>query len=248
VTSDAATPFDRLGAHVLEVASDPWVLEALATGAAATAALSGSRADHDLRLTFGRDAAAPGFGDAMVVLGWTAPAVVPGVVWAIGWSQDRAPLARAGAAALQAAAITITLTLVLKVTTGRPYPLHGGDPADPARFEHPRFASEWRPFQNGIGAWPSGHASGMFSAAAALTFASGSPWVGLVSFPTAGAVACGMLVGDHHWTSDVISGALLGVAIGRNVGLAFAREERTDIAWGPMPMQGGAGLGAWGRF
>jgi hypothetical protein len=32
------------------------------------------------------------------------------------------------------------------------------------------------------------------------------------------AVSAGMLYGDHHWTSDVISGALLGEAIGRSFG------------------------------
>jgi membrane-associated phospholipid phosphatase len=245
---DAATPFDRLGAHVLDVATDPWVLAALGAGAGETAALSATRADHDLRLALGRDAAAPGFGDVMVVVGWTAPIALPGAAWVLGLRFDHDPLARAGAAALQAAAITVTLTAALKIATGRPYPLHGGDPNDPARFQHPEYASEWRPFQNGFGAWPSGHASGMFSAAAALTFASGSPWVGVVSFPAAGAVAVGMLVGDHHWTSDVLAGALLGAAIGRNVGLAFARERPPDVAWGPMPVPGGAGFGGWGRF
>src|SRR5262249_25693444 len=32
--TDVATPFDRLGAHVLEVASDPWTLAALGVGGA----------------------------------------------------------------------------------------------------------------------------------------------------------------------------------------------------------------------
>jgi membrane-associated phospholipid phosphatase len=245
---DVATPFDRLGEHVLEVASDPWVIAALGAGGAETLALSATRADHDLRLAFGRDLGSPSFGDAMVIVGWTAPMAVPGAAWMLGLRFDHAPLARAGAAGLQAAGITIALTSLLKVTTGRPYPLHGMNPADPTRFDHPEFASEWRPFQNGLGAWPSGHASAMFSMASALTFASGSPWVGLVSFPAAGAVAFGMLVGDRHWTSDVLAGALLGATIGRRVGLSFARDERGDVAWGPMPLPGGAGLGAWGRF
>src|SRR5262249_26012276 len=149
-----ATPFDRLGAHVLEVATDPWVIVALGAGGAETAALSATRADHDLRLAFGRDLGAPGYGDVMNVVGWTLPIALPGAAWVLGLRFDEAPLARAGSAALQAAGITIALTTLLKVTTGRPYPLHGGDPADPARFAHPEYASEWRPFQNGFGAWP----------------------------------------------------------------------------------------------
>jgi len=246
--TDVATPFDRLGAHVLEVASDPWVIAALAASAGETAALSESHADHDLRLVFGRDLGAPGFGDAMVIVGWTAPVIVSGVAWVFGWSMDDTPLARAGSAALQAAGITVALTGLLKVATGRAYPLNGGDPADSARYKHPDYASEWHPFHNGIGAWPSGHAAGMFSAAAALTFASGSPWVGAVSFPAAGAVACAMLVGDRHWTSDVLAGTLLGLAIGRNVGLAFAEQRAQKLTWGPTPLGSGAGFGAWGRF
>jgi membrane-associated phospholipid phosphatase len=249
VAADVATPFDHLGAHVLAVATDPWVISALAAGTAETAALSGTRADHELRLAFGRDAAAPAFGDAMVVLGWSAPIAVPGAAWVLGLRLDAAPLMRAGSAALQAVAMTEAVTVLLKVTTGRPYPLHGFNPADPSRFEHPEFASEWRSFQNGIGAWPSGHTSGMFAAASALTAATGSVWVGVVSFPAAGAVAWGMLAGDHHWTSDVLAGALLGTAIGTNVGRAFAADGATEgLALGAFPLHGGLGITLHGSF
>src|SRR5262249_19239604 len=107
---DASTPFDRLGAHVESVATDPLVLGALAVAAGGTAALSATRADHALRLTFARDLAAPGFGDAMNVAGIVLPTAAPLALWISGMNLDDASLVRGASAAMQAAAITIALT------------------------------------------------------------------------------------------------------------------------------------------
>jgi membrane-associated phospholipid phosphatase len=63
----------------------------------------------------------------------------------------------------------------------------------------------------------------MVAAAAALrTSAPELGFVGWLGYPLAAGVAAGMAWGDHHWTSDILSGALLGEAIGGSVGRSFA--------------------------
>jgi len=49
--------------------------------------------------------------------------------------------------------------------------------------------------------------------------------LGVLSFsgyPLAVGVAGAMWLGDHHWASDIVSGALLGEAIGSSVGQSFS--------------------------
>jgi membrane-associated phospholipid phosphatase len=63
----------------------------------------------------------------------------------------------------------------------------------------------------------------MFAGAAA--FRASRPelgWVSWLGYPLAVGVAGGMWLGDHHWASDILSGALLGEAIGGSVGQTFS--------------------------
>ncbi|HZU83238.1 MAG TPA: hypothetical protein VE987_09990, partial [Polyangiaceae bacterium] len=61
------------------------------------------------------------------------------------------------------------------------------------------------------------------------------------------------IVGDHHWTSDVIAGALIGYAFGSSVGRSFRRRARGEtgqdrairiVPVGPGAV-GGAVVGVW---
>ncbi|HTU63448.1 MAG TPA: hypothetical protein VMF89_33530, partial [Polyangiales bacterium] len=59
-------------------------------------------------------------------------------------------------------------------------------------------------------------------------------------------VAFGMWFGDHHWVSDILSGALLGYGMGRSVGRAFAESapiETQPVSWQVVPWTNPAGAG-----
>jgi hypothetical protein len=56
-----------------------------------------------------------------------------------------------------------------------------------------------------------------------------------------------MLYGDHHWASDLVSGALMGEAIGRSVAdRATDAASHGRIEFAPAPL--GLGLGFVGTF
>src|SRR5690606_29411217 len=107
----------------------------------------------------------------------------------------------------------------------------GRSPDDPEVLEHPEDGNSWAPFQRGLGAFPSGHTAFFFAAAGALRAA--SPESGLfryVGYPVAAAVGFAMWYGDHHWASDVLSGALLGEAIGAAAGRAWSNTDSEETA------------------
>jgi membrane-associated phospholipid phosphatase len=139
------------------------------------------------------------------------------------------------------------MTGVLKWAVGREWPNAGRDPKAPDRLRHPENAERFRPFRFQLGAWPSGHTLSMVAAAAA--FRSAEYELGFARFagyPLALAVGGAMWFSDRHWASDVLSGALLGEAIGSSVGQSFARVEDEPAgaaghgAFVVVPVAGGA--------
>lgn len=136
---------------------------------------------------------------------------------------DWCPGQTRGAALIQGTTETILIVGLLKWTTGRVWPLAGRDPDDPEALDHPEDARRFEPFRRGLGAFPSGHTAFFFAAAAA--FRASSPDLGLwrfAGYPIAAAVGFAMWYGDHHWASDVLSGGLLGEAIGGSAGRTWA--------------------------
>jgi len=102
------------------------------------------------------------------------------------------------------------------------------------------------PFQRGIGAWPSGHTAVMFAGAAA--FRAGNPqlgWLSFAGYPLALGVASGMWFGDHHWASDIVSGALLGEAIGSSAGKSFSETLGVPGALVVSPLSGNGFAVQW---
>lgn len=225
------SPLDAVGADALRAVGG-WQWLYLAGAVGATAAMSPSGADHAIRVGIQEHARVPAWGDAAYYGGYVLPVVVPVSIYVAGLVADDHDVAGAGSAAIQALAFTELLTVVFKVGTGRPFPTHGGDPDAPDRLEHPEYAHEWKPFSfGGRYAWPSGHTAAAVSVAAALTAYSDNPWlVGSIAYPVAGAVAFGMLTGDHHWASDVVAGALIAQGIGWSVGKSFAARARPSFA------------------
>jgi membrane-associated phospholipid phosphatase len=92
-----------------------------------------------------------------------------------------------------------------KYTVGRERP---SETADPHRF---------RPFadQNRWQSFPSGHTVVAFSLASAVSEEARTPWVTVLAYGGAAAVAWSRVYEDKHWASDVTAGALIGIVAGR---------------------------------
>jgi len=93
----------------------------------------------------------------------------------------------------------------LKYSLGRERP---SDTDDPHRLRPFNAENRWQAF-------PSGHATVAFSLATGISHEARSPVVTVLAFSGAGLVAWSRVYDDKHWTSDVVGGALLGVAATR---------------------------------
>lgn len=228
----------------------PVPLVLIGSAALAPAVMAPTGLDHELRLIAqedlgGRHDLEPYSVYAPYVLG-SAVLVSYMVTATVGGCDVQRPQA----AVLQAMALSFGSTVLLKWAVGREWPNAGLDPESPDRLDYPERAETFSPFQT-VGSWPSGHTSFMFAAAAA--FRTSAPELGVVSwlgYPLALGVAAGMWLGDHHWASDIVSGGLLGEAIGSSVGRGFAPSaERETVSFGFGPVVGdGVLVTAYGAF
>ena len=241
-----ASPLDHVGASASGAFGWPGIVwHGGAVAASFAIALSG--ADHQARLALPRHAGtvSSDIARVSVVAGYVLPPIAL-VSYGVGWLVGSRPGARLGAAAVQSLAFTLGATFTVKALVGRPFPLHGGDPAAPDRYDHPEYAREIGPPSLTRTAWPSGHTAVVFSLASSLTWASpGRWWVPAISYPLAALVGYGMVAGDHHWLSDVVAGAMVGQAVGQAVGRQFAPSP-TEVSWTLVPF--GAGVAVAGRW
>lgn len=245
----APTPVDGLGDGVVDAFSGTNVFF-FAGAVLTTGAMAQSGLDHSARVAVQNHLASPVYGDAALYGGYLVPAVVAPALYVVGLALGDDRTTGAGSAALQAVAVTLVTTGLLKWSTGRAYPLNGGDPAAPDRLDHPGFARTFTPFQGPLLAWPSGHTSATVGLVAALTaYAPDHLAIPLVGYPLAAAIGFGMVVGDRHWASDVVAGALIGQAIGWSIGANFRARASGDAA--PSVKVGPTGpgtLGVYGKF
>jgi len=221
------SPLDGLGQDIARAfAGPPLILYAAAL--VATPAMAYGGVDHAIRVAVQRHLVVRGYGDAAYYGGYVLPIVVAPAIYVAGLVDDDGETTGAGSAAVQALAVTAAATALLKVSTGRPFPVHGGDPRAPDRLDHPEYAREFSPFSLQW-AWPSGHASASTAIAASLTAYYPESWaVPLVGYTVVFAIGAGMIVGDHHWASDVVAGALVGQGIGHCIGSSFRKRRRSD--------------------
>lgn len=223
--------WSRLPDTATEIAS-PLPLVMLGGSLVPPVAMAPTGADHQLRLYAMNQL--HGKPNAERVSIWT-PFVLPVVVLGINGASaafDECSVLRPSSAMLQAMGVTLIVVTSLKIVTGRTWPAAGRDPEAPGYLDHPESARQfhWFSWEHGY-AWPSGHTAIMVSAATALsTVEYGRSWVGYVAYGAAAAVAAGMWLGDHHWMSDIVSGALVGGAFGRSVGLAFRRDTPREAS------------------
>jgi len=93
----------------------------------------------------------------------------------------------------------------LKFGVGRERPSFTGDPR---HFRPFNAKDRWQSF-------PSGHATVAFSLAASISEEARRPWVTAATYGTATLVGWSRVYEDRHWTSDVVGGAIIGVAASR---------------------------------
>jgi membrane-associated phospholipid phosphatase len=111
---------------------------------------------------------------------------------------------------------------------------------DPHRFVPFNAKDRWQSF-------PSGHATVAFSLAASISEEAREPWVTALTYGTATLVGWSRVYEDRHWASDVVGGALVGVATSRwTIHRLHARRAAADEAPSPTvtvsPLPGGAML------
>lgn len=237
-------PWSRLGRTGDEL-TRPLPLVLTLSAAVPPFALAPTGLDHRLRLVAQRDL---GGRYHLEPVSLYAPYVLaPGVlVTHVGGAlAGSCTVRRPTAAVLQALVLGLGVTGLLKWSTGRGWPNGGRDPKAPDRLAHPDAATAFRPFRAGLAAFPSGHTLTMMVAAAA--FRGAEPELGVLGwagYPLVLGVGAGMWLSDHHWASDIVSGALLGEAIGGAVGRSFAPRDPDggglDVGVAVVPLDGGA--------
>jgi membrane-associated phospholipid phosphatase len=203
--------------------------------------------DHELRVVSQRELGGRYGAEEVTFIGpylIMASMTTAHVALHIGGGSCRAT--RTTAAAIQAMSLTFATISLLKVATGRGWPNAGGDPRAADRLSHPENANRFEPFA-GLDkvAWPSGHTGVSFAAAAAVRASMPkNSFARYLMYPIAVGIGLGMIWNDHHWSSDVISGALLGEAIGGAVGRAFSPADPTPVAHVMLLPMGGTTRGA----
>jgi membrane-associated phospholipid phosphatase len=217
-TTSFPTPIDALGADLAgSFGGTNLLFYAVAVGGSAAMAFGG--ADESIQDAVQQRLGSRAYGNAANLTGYILPASAAAGVWLTGLALGDRSVTGAGSAAVQALAVTVFTTSVLKITLGREYP--------------PEDAHTFTPFQSWswpFPAWPSGHTSSTVSVVAALSAYYGSDelWVPFVGYPVALAIGMGMLSGDEHWASDLLAGAVIGQCIGWSIGRAFRARARGD--------------------
>ena len=169
------------------------------------------------------------FGPVTLVFGAIAPLAVLATFYLNDLTADDSELTTASAATVQAVVIQAVVVTTLKWSTDRAGPYPDGDPQRrrwvSRYFRDSKSATDFNfnPFdlEGGL-RWPSGHTASAISIVSALVaFYPSEPWIAAIGYPIVLAVGVGMLEGDYHWLSDVVAGALIGHAIGWQVGREF---------------------------
>jgi acid phosphatase family membrane protein YuiD len=95
--------------------------------------------------------------------------------------------------------------------------------------------------ENG-GSFPSGHATQAFAIATVIAEHYDWRWVDITAYGVAGLVGYARIVHQAHFTSDVLAGAIIGIAVGKAV-VRINQEQRRCVKLEPMvTADGGAGL------
>ncbi len=232
-TCEAPLPWERLPEVGRELAA-PVPLTLGVAAALPPLLFAPTGVDHDVRVFSQRELGGEHDLEPVSVVAPFALAGAALVGYGVSTALAACESQRVHAALLQSVALTAGTVLFLKWVTGREFPSGRADPRAPDRLEHPEYARRFEPFALRLTAWPSGHSAVFFATAASLrSVLPAAGWWRFAGYPFALAVGAGMWLGDHHWASDILSGALIGEAIGGSVGRAFLPAEPDATRAGP---------------
>jgi membrane-associated phospholipid phosphatase len=177
-----------------------------------------------------------------IYIGYMAPAVLGGGLYATGLAADDVRTSAAGCAVIQSTMLAVTYSSLLKVFTGRPNP----DEYQYTKKSDRSHEFNWGFMRNGVHyGWPSGHMMTTTAIAACLMYYYNSLPVKIAGLLAWGYMAFGITSHEGntaHWFSDVVAGSLMGFAIGSTVGKDFRirgsdpskRAEKHSVSISPV--------------
>jgi len=157
-------------------------------------------------------------GNITLYTGYTIPFAAPIGLYLYGYMEKNTDLQVAGLALGQSALLGWLTSAAFKVFTGRVAPIKLSDPDDvngDFRFGF---------LKGGINdGWPSGHTSTALAMATTLCeLYPDNTVLHIGAFTYASLIGLGVS-SRIHWASDVFSGALIGYAVGKTVGMSFKK-------------------------
>jgi len=177
------------------------------------------------------------------LIGFLVPVAAPLGFYYYGKSQESKELQITGLALGQAALLGFTISSGIKVFTGRHEPdIRGRSGKTEDYSDDFKFGFFRRGAFNG---WPSSHTATAFAMAAALAeLYPDNTAIAVGAYSYAAFIGAGMSL-MAHWASDIVAGALIGIAVGRTVGKNFGRllngkEEDSRVSFYVVPY--GAGV------
>ena len=140
-----------------------------------------------------------------------------GILLIHGYAFDNNTTKKIGFEVGQSFLYSVTVTSGLKIIFGRARPSTGSDP----------FTFEPIAFQNNNWSLPSGHTTIAFSLSTVLAANTDSYALKVAAFVPAFLTAFSRVYQNHHWTSDVFLGAMVGYFVGKFVTDLHAENELT---------------------
>ena len=163
--------------------------------------------------------------------------VASGAIFGSGLIVQNEKLADSGFLAFESVAYAGALEEGLKFVTGRKRPNSG---RNPFQFEGP----SGRAFSS---SFVSGESTVAFAFASSVSEVWQNPWVTWPLYGLAGAVGAQRITDNKHWLSDVVGGALLGNAVGKNI-VHLHYRHNVDGVLQPYVTQDTVGLQMTCRF
>jgi hypothetical protein len=181
------------------------------------------------------DPIAEKFGNGLYDLGFLA------VFGGTGYLLENEKMQETALLSLESFIVANTIGTVVKSGVGRTRPNEdeGGTKFKPFSFDSAHTS------------FPSGHTTSAFSIASVFADEYDErPWVGVIAYTLASAVALQRVYDDKHWASDVFTGAVLGTVVGKSI-VYLHKDKKIENAFLipiSVPSEGIYGVMAVVRF